>query len=151
MVDLIDRYRKWKLTHSADSDSDSDSTGDQQNNSDESDWNLTVKGAVSPFIEAQNMSAVDSPEESRMSLGSSPGHGHHIYQTNTGNRTTGGHHHNSPGGGNVETKSPKKKSPVKEKRDNIINQQAANHRPTTTVIAAKSEINLVRINFIYFL
>jgi serine/threonine-protein kinase 24/25/MST4 len=137
LVDLIDRYRKWKLTHSVDSDSDSDSTGDQQNNSDESDWNLTVKGAVSPFIEAQSLSMAESPEESRLS---SPGH--HIYQSNTSNR---GHH---PVGGSLEAKSPKKKSPVKEKRDIIINQQAANHRPTATVVAAKSEMNLVRIKFI---
>lgn len=61
LIDLIDRFRKWKLTHSADSDSESDSDADQQNNSDDSDWNLTVKGSVSPYIE--NTIMLDQKED----------------------------------------------------------------------------------------
>ena len=58
LIDLIDRFRKWKLTHSADSDSESDSDADATNNSDDSDWNLTVKGSVSPYIEQFENSVV---------------------------------------------------------------------------------------------
>ena len=31
-MDLIDRYRKWRVTHSNESDSDSESDSDPQNN-----------------------------------------------------------------------------------------------------------------------
>jgi len=53
LMDLIDRYKKWRLTHSNESDSESESDSDQQNNSDDSDWNMTVKGSLmsSPYIE----------------------------------------------------------------------------------------------------
>lgn len=53
LMDLIDRYKKWRLTHSIESDSESESDNDQQNNSDDSDWNMTVKGNSmnSPYIE----------------------------------------------------------------------------------------------------
>ena len=53
LMDLIDRYKKWRLTHSIESDSESESDSDQQNNSDDSDWNMTVKGNSmnSPYIE----------------------------------------------------------------------------------------------------
>merc|ERR1712066_965014 len=54
-MDLIDRYRKWRVTHSNESDSDSESDSDPQNNSDDSDWNMTVKGSSStPYIEQLN-------------------------------------------------------------------------------------------------
>ena len=52
-MDMIDRYKKWTLTHVNDSDSESDSEVDIQNNSDDSDWNLTVRGTISPYIEEQ--------------------------------------------------------------------------------------------------
>ena len=32
LMDLIDRYRKWRVTHSNESDSDSESDSDPQNN-----------------------------------------------------------------------------------------------------------------------
>lgn len=53
-MDLIDRYKKWRLTHSNESDSESESDSDQQNNSDDSDWNMTVKGSTTPYIEHLN-------------------------------------------------------------------------------------------------
>ena len=54
-MDLIDRYKKWRLTHSNESDSESESDSDQQNNSDDSDWNMTVKGSsLTPYIEQLN-------------------------------------------------------------------------------------------------
>ena len=55
-MDLIDRYKKWRLTHSNESDSESESDSDQQNNSDDSDWNMTVKGSIgmTPYIEQMN-------------------------------------------------------------------------------------------------
>ena len=49
-MDMIDRYKKWSLTHINDSDSDSDASdsnngkGDNNSVQDDSDWNLTVKG-----------------------------------------------------------------------------------------------------------
>ena len=54
LMDLIDRYKKWRLTHSNESDSESESDSDQQNNSDDSDWNMTVKGSITPYIEQLN-------------------------------------------------------------------------------------------------
>ena len=48
-MDMIDRYKKWSLTHTNESDSDSDASGsnnggDDNSGQDDSDWNLTVKG-----------------------------------------------------------------------------------------------------------
>ena len=48
-MDMIDRYKKWSLTHTNESDSDSDASGSNNGNddnggNDDSDWNLTVKG-----------------------------------------------------------------------------------------------------------
>ena len=48
-MDMIDRYKKWSLTHANESDSDSDASGsnnggDDNSGQDDSDWNLTVKG-----------------------------------------------------------------------------------------------------------
>ena len=53
LMDLIDRYKKWRLNHSRESDSESES--DQQNNSDDSDWNRTVKdnSINSPYIKLE--------------------------------------------------------------------------------------------------
>ena len=50
---MIDRYKNWMTNHGNETDSDSDSQGDTTNNSDDSDWNMTVKGSVSPYIEEQ--------------------------------------------------------------------------------------------------
>ena len=52
-MDMIDRYKNWMTNHGNETDSDSDSQGDTTNNSDDSDWNMTVKGSVSPYIEEQ--------------------------------------------------------------------------------------------------
>ena len=56
LMDMIDRYKKWSLTHINDSDSDSDASdannggGNVNNGQDDDDWNLTVKGIInSPF------------------------------------------------------------------------------------------------------
>merc|ERR1711860_74353 len=55
LMDLIDRYKKWRLTHSNESDSESESDSDQQNNSHDSDWNMTIKGSsTTPYIEQLN-------------------------------------------------------------------------------------------------
>ena len=55
LMDLIDRFKKWRLTHSIESDSESESDSDQQNNSDDSDWNMTVKdnSINSPYIKIE--------------------------------------------------------------------------------------------------
>ena len=50
-MDMIDRYKKWSLTHTNESDSDSDASdsnngGGQDNGPEDSDWNLTVKGKL---------------------------------------------------------------------------------------------------------
>jgi serine/threonine-protein kinase 24/25/MST4 len=49
LMDMIDRYKKWSLTHTNEDDSDSDASGsnnggDDNSAQDDSDWNLTVKG-----------------------------------------------------------------------------------------------------------
>merc|ERR1719410_2257292 len=49
LMDMIDRYKNWMTNHGNETDSDSDSEVDAANNSDDSDWNLTVKGS-SPYI-----------------------------------------------------------------------------------------------------
>ena len=52
LMDMIDRYKKWSLTHINDSDSDSDASdannggGNVNNGQDDDDWNLTVKGII---------------------------------------------------------------------------------------------------------
>jgi hypothetical protein len=51
-MDLIDRYRKWRQTHSNDSDDDSgaDSDADKNDNSD-SEWDIgTIREPHSPYI-----------------------------------------------------------------------------------------------------
>ena len=46
LMDLIDRYRKWKLTRGDESESDSggESGGETGGNDSDTDWNMTVKG-----------------------------------------------------------------------------------------------------------
>jgi len=61
LMDLIDRYKKWRLTHSNESDSESESDSDQQNNSDDSDWNMTVKGSITPYIEQLTINDNEQP------------------------------------------------------------------------------------------
>ena len=48
-MDMIDRYKNWMINHGNETDSESESDADAANNSDDSDWNLTVKGS-SPYI-----------------------------------------------------------------------------------------------------
>ena len=52
-MDLIDRHRKWKLTHGQESDSDSGENSDGGNADDaDSDWDIgTIKEPISPYIE----------------------------------------------------------------------------------------------------
>ena len=53
LMDLIDRHRKWKLTHGQESDSDSGENSDGGNADDaDSDWDIgTIKEPISPYIE----------------------------------------------------------------------------------------------------
>jgi hypothetical protein len=57
LMDLIDRYRKWKLTRGDESESDSggESGGDETGGDDsDTDWNMTVKGppsSISSYVE----------------------------------------------------------------------------------------------------
>ena len=46
LMDLIDRYRKWKLTRGDESDTDSggESGGEAGGEDSDTDWNMTVKG-----------------------------------------------------------------------------------------------------------
>ena len=55
-MDLIDRFKKWKLTHSNESDSDSDNEPDELNISDDSDWNMTVKVSSISLLDVNNIS-----------------------------------------------------------------------------------------------
>ncbi len=53
LMDLIDRHRKWKLTHGQESDSDSGENSDSgDTEAADSDWDIgTIKEPVSPYIE----------------------------------------------------------------------------------------------------
>jgi len=50
LMDLIDRYKKWRLTRGDDSETDSggESGGDNGGEDSDTDWNMTVKGAPPP-------------------------------------------------------------------------------------------------------
>ena len=50
LMDLIDRYKKWRLTRGDESETDSggESGGDTNNEDDDTDWNMTVKGPPPP-------------------------------------------------------------------------------------------------------
>ena len=59
LSDLIDRYRKWKLTHTNESDSDSEASENPDNDGSDSDWDIgTIKEPVSPYIEQFDESGV---------------------------------------------------------------------------------------------
>ena len=60
LMDLIDRYRKWKITRGDETDSDSggESGADMGNDDSDTDWNMTVKGPPA-----------DIPSESESSAG----------------------------------------------------------------------------------
>ncbi len=53
LMDLIDRYRKWKLTRGDESESDSGGESGNEVGGEESDtdWNMTVKGPPVSYIE----------------------------------------------------------------------------------------------------
>ena len=60
LMDMIDRYKKWSLTHTNESDSDSDASGSNNGNDDsggqdDSDWNLTVKGRITSTCSVKNI------------------------------------------------------------------------------------------------
>jgi len=59
LMDLIDRHRKWKLTHGQESDSDSGENSDGGNADDaDCDWDIgTIKEPISPYIEENGGSA----------------------------------------------------------------------------------------------
>jgi len=75
LMDMIDRYKKWSLTHTNESDSDSDASGsnnggDDNSGQDDSDWNLTVKGTTtSPYIEQNVWSSEQGAVTNNNSLG----------------------------------------------------------------------------------
>ena len=64
LMDLIDRHRKWKLTHGQESDSDSGENSDGGNADDaDSDWDIgTIKEPISPYIE-ENGGSVSVAEQ----------------------------------------------------------------------------------------
>ena len=64
LMDLIDRHRKWKLTHGQESDSDSGENSDGGNVDDaDSDWDIgTIKEPISPYIE-ENGGSVSAAEQ----------------------------------------------------------------------------------------
>ena len=57
-MDLIDRFRKWRLTHANEDSNSDDDDGDGSNDGDggdDSDWDIgTIKEPVSPYIMDQN-------------------------------------------------------------------------------------------------
>ena len=140
-MDLIDRYKKWRLTHSNESDSESESDSDQQNNSDDSDWNMTIKGSsTTPYIEQLN----DNDQLLDNSL----------ININVNN------------GSSMNNEPSKRSSPVKEQRSpvkeieplqhqqrrSLSPQKSPNKESPTRSLAhtggvAKSDLNIVSPNF----
>jgi hypothetical protein len=54
LMDLIDRYRKWKLTRGDESDTDSggESGGETGADDSDTDWNMTVKGLPQSYTDS---------------------------------------------------------------------------------------------------
>ena len=144
LMDLIDRYKKWRLTHSNESDSESESDSDQQNNSDDSDWNMTIKGSsTTPYIEQLNDN--DQLLDNSMSM----------LNINVNN------------GSSMNNEPSKRSSPVKEQRSpvkeieplqhqqrrSLSPQKSPNKESPTRSLAhtggvAKSDLNIVSSNFL---
>ena len=58
-MDLIDRYRKYKLTHGNETDSDTDNSNDDNDNNSDSEWDIgTIREPQSPYIENAENEAV---------------------------------------------------------------------------------------------
>ncbi|CAG0894386.1 unnamed protein product [Darwinula stevensoni] len=70
LIDLIEKYKRWKDTHADDSDSDSDASGsgDSHGESDTEPWILTIKGA--PNVNAIPGMEPREPESLSMGFGS---------------------------------------------------------------------------------
>lgn len=113
LMDLIDRYRKWKLTHTNESDSDSeDSDNDRTDNSD-SEWDIgTIKEPPSGLIEDDDHQqselssmSINDPPPSFNELSSSTSAIHENGQRSMSPTKQGRH------------RSPTKESPLKENRN----------------------------------
>ena len=57
LMDLIDRYKKWRLTRGEDSETDSggESGGDNAGDDSDTDWNMTVKGPPPPSYNTDSL------------------------------------------------------------------------------------------------
>ncbi len=171
MIDLIDRFRKWKLTHSADSDSESDSDADQQTNNDDSDWNLTVKGTFTQFVEnsiiehgiedpriplvssAQNGLSLTSLDLNRNDQKVHSGIGLHIHQSNNPNtqggaKTPNSQSHNGAGATGIApdikpVKKPSQTTPARDISSSRKDKNVQQQHRSSLDISHKSEINLV--------
>jgi len=115
LMDLIDRYKKWRLTHSNESDSESESDSDQQNNSDDSDWNMTIKGSsTTPYIEQLNDN--DQLLDNSMSM----------LNINVNN------------GSSMNNEPSKRSSPVKEQRSPVKEIEPLQHQQRRSLSPQKS-------------
>ena len=58
LMDLIDRYKKWRLTRGDESETDSggESGGDNTEDGSDTDWNMTVKGPPSVYTGTDSIS-----------------------------------------------------------------------------------------------
>lgn len=161
------------MTHSADSDSESDSDVDQQTNNDDSDWNLTVKGTFTQFVETSIIehgiedprTPIVSSTQNGLSLTSLDLnrndqkvhsvvvglHTHQSHSPNTqgGAKSVSGQIHNGAGAAGVaEVKSAKKviqTSPTKEKSSSRKEKNVHQQHRSSLDISNKSETNLVSI------
>ena len=139
-MDLIDRYKKWRLTHSNESDSESESDSDQQNNGDDSDWNLTIKG--SPYIEQLNDNDLIL-DNSRIEIVVNQQNG--SSELTSSMAVSSGPQPRSP----VKEVAPKDlhRSPVKDqtRRSSSPQKESPSSRPLAhSGVVAKSDLNIVR-------
>ena len=75
LMDMIDRYKNWMINHGNETDSESESDADAANNSDDSDWNLTVKGSSPYIVDASSQDDHTSKMMQSLSISESR-HGH---------------------------------------------------------------------------
>jgi len=73
LMDLIDRYRKWKLTRGDESDSDSggESGGEAGAEDSDTDWNMTVKGLPQSYTDSLGYSEPVNSVSDKISNGDS--------------------------------------------------------------------------------
>jgi len=56
LIELIERYKRWKILHGDDSSSESEVGSDKEPGTEDTDWNMTVKSTFSPVLRNDGLS-----------------------------------------------------------------------------------------------